>query len=253
VTSPASLTSDPGRKYNLLGCPKIGTPPQIKPSFFTRMIAQNVKRLLKELPSGVKLVAAAKGHTPSEELAAVRAGAKIIGENYVQEAEKSYEIIGRQAEWHFIGHLQQNKVKKAVGLFDLIQTVDSVSLAGEIDRRCAEIGKVMPVLIEINSGGEPQKSGILPKDAPALAQAISQMKNLHLAGLMTIGPYSSNPENIRPYFSRMRKLFDYLSGLRLPGVEMKYLSMGMTDSYRVAIEEGANMVRLGTAIFGSRS
>lgn len=217
------------------------------------MIGQNVKRLLGELPPGVALVAAAKGRTPSEVLQAVRAGAKIIGENYVQEAERACELVGQQVAWHLIGHLQKNKVKKAVKLFDLIQTVDSLGLACEIDRRSAEIGKVMPVLIEINSGYEPQKNGVLPEDAPIMAGEMGNLKNLHLAGLMTIGPYSPCPEDLRPCFARTKELFDYLVGLRLPGVEMKLLSMGMTDSYRIAIEEGANMVRIGTAIFGFRT
>jgi len=217
------------------------------------MIAQNVKKLLAELPLGVTLVAAAKGHSPSKVLEAVQAGVKIVGENYVQEAIQAQELVCRQAEWHLIGHLQKNKAKKAVKLFDLIQTVDSFELACEIDRRSAEIGKVMPVLIEINSGGESQKSGILPENAPLLAREISNLTNLKLAGLMTIGPYTSNPEELRPYFTHTKKLFDYLAGLNLSGIEMKYLSMGMTDSYHIAIEEGANMVRIGTAIFGSRT
>jgi PLP dependent protein len=218
-----------------------------------QMITQDVKRLLGELPPGVTLVAAAKGQSPADILEAVRAGVKIIGENYVQEAENAQKLIGHEAEWHSIGHLQKNKVKKAVRLFDLIQTVDSLELACEIDRHSAEIGKLMPVLIEINSGGESQKSGILPDDAPVLTREISQLKNVKLLGLMTIGPYTSNPKELRPYFTGTKKLFDYLSSLDLPGVEMKYLSMGMTDSYRIAIEEGANMVRIGTAIFGSRT
>jgi len=217
------------------------------------MIEENVKNLLTELPPGVALVAAAKSHEPYEVLAAVQAGIRIIGENYVQEAEPAYELVGRQAEWHFIGHLQKNKVKKAVGLFDLIETVDSLALAREIDRQCAEISKVMPVLIEINSGHESQKSGVLPEDTQTLAIEISQLKNIRLAGLMTIGPYSSNPETLRPHFARTRELFELLTHLNLSGVEMKHLSMGMTDSYRIAIEEGANMVRIGTAIFGART
>lgn len=216
------------------------------------MITQNVKKLLGDLPPGVALVAAAKGHTSSEVSEAIRAGVKIIGSNYVQEAETVQQLIGHQAEWHLIGRLQKNKVKKAVGLFDLIQTVDSLEIACEIDRRSAEIGKVMPVLIEINSGGEYQKSGVLPEDMPSLARGIGKLKNIRLTGLMTIGPYSANSEDLRPYFARTKKLFDDLAGLCLPGVEMKYLSMGMSDSYRIAIEEGANMVRPGTAVFGPR-
>lgn len=253
MTSPTSLTGCESQKYNLLGCGRASLSRITNTLGFTRMITQNVKRLIGELPLGVTLVAAAKSCASSEVLEAIEAGAKIIGENYVQEAENIQKTIGREAEWHLIGHLQKNKVKKAVRLFDLIQTVDSPGIACEIDRHSAEIGKVMPVLIEINSGGECQKSGILPEDAPALAREIGKLKNVKFAGLMTIGPYSPHPGDLRPHFARTKKLFDYLASLHLPGVEMKYLSMGMTDSYRIAIEEGANMVRIGTAIFGPRT
>ncbi len=217
------------------------------------MIRDRVKQLLGELPPGVVLVAAAKARTPSEVLEAVQAGVKTIGENYVQQTERAYELVGSQAEWHFIGRLQKNKTKKAVRLFDLIETVDSVELATEIDRRCAEIGKVMPVLIEINSGREPQKNGVMPEDAATLAGEISELKNIRVTGLMTIGPYSASPEDLRPYFAQTRQLFEKLKKLNLAGIEMKHLSMGMTDSYRIALEEGANMVRIGTAIFGARA
>ena len=127
------------------------------------MIKQNVEQILSELPDGVELVAAAKARTPEEILQAVEAGIKIIGENYVQEAERAYTVAGKRAQWHLIGHLQRNKVKKAVNIFDMIETVDSVEIAREIDKRCAQIGKTMPVLIEINSGREKQKSGVFPK------------------------------------------------------------------------------------------
>ncbi len=214
------------------------------------MIRDRVKQLLGELPPGVTLVAAAKTRTPSEILEAVQAGVTVIGENYVQEAEHAYELVGNKVKWHFIGRLQKNKVKKAARLFDLIETVDSVELATEIDRRCAEIGKVMPVFIEINSGLEPQKNGVMPEDAATLVREISELKNIRVTGLMTIGPYSDNPEDLRPYFTRTRQLFEKLN---LTGTGMKHLSMGMTDSYRIALEEGANMVRIGTAIFGARA
>ena len=128
-------------------------------------IAENVRQILTELPAGVKLVAAAKTRTPQEILEAVEAGITIIGENYVQEAENAYRVIGNRVEWHFIGHLQRNKVKKAVALFDMIETVDSIEIAEEIDKRCDQIGKTMPVLVEINSGREAQKAGVKPENA----------------------------------------------------------------------------------------
>jgi len=212
-------------------------------------IRENVQQLLSELPSGVELVAAAKDRTAEEVLKAVEAGVKIIGENYVQEAEKIYEVVGNKAKWHFIGYLQKNKAKKAARLFDMIQTVDSIEIAKEIDKRCAQIGKVMPVLVEINSGREKQKSGVLPEDAEELIRAISSLPNIKVMGLMTMGPRFGNPEDSRPYFVITRKIFDRIKVLELPNVEMRYLSMGMTNSYPVALEEGANMVRIGTKIF----
>jgi pyridoxal phosphate enzyme (YggS family) len=216
-------------------------------------IKENVQQLLNELPSGVELVAAAKGRTAKEVPQAVEAGIKIIGENYVQEAEKIYGVIGNKAKWHMIGHLQKNKVKKAVAQFDMIETVDSIDLAREIDKRCAQIGKVMPVLVEVNSGREKQKSGVLPENAESLIKEISSLPNVKVMGLMTMGPRFGNPEDSRPYFVITREIFDRIKALKLPNVEMRYLSMGMTNSYHIALEEGANMVRIGTKIFGERS
>jgi hypothetical protein len=208
---------------------------------------------LSELPTGVGLVAAVKSRRLEEILEAVEAGVQIIGENYVQEVEKAYELIGHRAEWHFIGHLQRNKVKMAVKLFDMIQTVDSIELAREIDKRCAEIGKVMPVLIEVNSGREKQKSGVLPEAVESLIKEMASLPGIRVVGLMTMGPRVGDPEDSRPYFVATRQIFDQIKKLNRPNVEMKYLSMGMTNSYKVAIEEGANMVRLGTGLFGGRA
>lgn len=216
-------------------------------------IKQNAKEILDELPSGVQVVAAAKTCTPGEILEAIEAGIEIIGENYLQEAERAYEVIGNKAEWHFIGHLQKNKVKKTVKIFDMIETVDSVGLAKEIDKRCAQIGKIMPVLIEINSGREEHKSGVLPEDAEQLVKDISLFRNIRVMGLMTMGPQLGNPENSRPYFVETKKVFDAIDKLDLPNMEMKYLSMGMTNSYKVALEEGANIIRIGSKIFGERA
>ena len=215
-------------------------------------IRQNVSQLLRELPEGVQLVAAAKTREPQEVLEAVESGVRIIGENYVQEAERAYAVVGNRVNWHFIGHLQKNKVKKAVKLFDMIETVDSVAIANEIDKRCAQIGKVMPVLIEVNSGREKQKAGVLPENVEGLIKEISLFPNLKVMGLMTMGPWAGNPEDSRLYFVETKKVFDRIKQLNLPGVEMKYLSMGMTNSYRIALEEGANIVRIGSKLFGER-
>jgi pyridoxal phosphate enzyme (YggS family) len=216
------------------------------------LIKDNVRQILAELPPNVELVAAAKTKTPEEILEAVEAGIKIIGENYVQEAAAAFSVVGLRVKWHFIGHLQTNKVKKAIDIFDMIETVDSVDLAREIDKRCAAAGKIMFILIEINSGEEEQKFGVRPADAEALIGEIAAFRNIKLEGLMTMGPFEGDPENSRPYFKVTKNLYDQVKALNLPGVEMKYLSMGMTNSYRVAIEEGANMVRIGTKIFGPR-
>jgi pyridoxal phosphate enzyme (YggS family) len=218
----------------------------------TPMIRDNVAALLRELPSGVTLVAAAKSRSPREVLEAVEAGVGIIGENYVQEAEAAAAAVDRRAAWHFIGHLQKNMVRTAVRLFDLIQTVDSVGLAAEIDRRAAESGKVMPVFIEVNSGREPQKFGVMPEAAEALVRELGGLPHIRVEGLMTMGPETGDPEDSRPYFRLTRELYERLRGLDLPRARLAWLSMGMSHSYRVAVEEGANMVRIGTRIFGPR-
>jgi len=217
------------------------------------MIKKNVKKILDELPENVKLVAAAKTRTPEEIKEVIEAGVKIVGENYVQEARRAFEVIGKEVKWHFIGHLQKNKVKKSVKIFDMIETVDSYMLAQEINERCKQINKIMPILIEINSGREKQKFGIFPEDALDLVQEISPLPQIKIMGLMTMGPRFGNPEDSRPYFIETRKIFEKIKALNLPRVEMKYLSMGMTNSYQIAIEEKANMVRIGTLIFGKRN
>lgn len=217
------------------------------------MIEENVKKILDELPENVELVAAAKARSPEEIEEAIKAGVKIVGENYVQEARRAFEVIGKEVKWHFIGHLQKNKVKKSVKIFDMIETVDSFSLAQEINERCKQIDKIMPILIEINSGREKQKFGIFPEDALDLVQEISSLSQIKIMGLMTMGPRFGNPEDSRPYFIETRKIFEKIKALNLPRVEMKYLSMGMTNSYQIAIEEKANMIRIGTLIFGKRN
>jgi pyridoxal phosphate enzyme (YggS family) len=143
-------------------------------------------------------------------------------------------------------------VKKAVEIFDMIETVDSLEIALEIDKRCQQAGKIMPILIEVNSGRETQKSGVLPENVVALARSVANLANIRLTGLMTMGPMAGNPEDSRPYFVTTRKVFEELKSINIPNVTMQCLSMGMTNSYRVALAEGANMVRLGTLIFGER-
>ncbi len=215
-------------------------------------IKENVRRLLEELPDGVELVGAAKGRIAREIEEAVDAGLKIVGENYIQETMQVQQSVNKDVEWHFIGHLQRNKVGKAVGIFDMIESLDSLRLAKEIDKRCRQIGTVMPVLVEVNSGREEQKFGVLPEDVEELIKKASTLPNIKIMGLMTMGPRFGNPEDSRPYFQETRKIFERLKQLDLPNVEMRHLSMGMSNSYRIALEEGANMVRIGTKIFGER-
>jgi pyridoxal phosphate enzyme (YggS family) len=216
------------------------------------MIAERVKAILAELPKGVELEAAAKTRTAAEIEEAIAAGVKIIGENYVQEALKVKKAVKLPARWHLIGHLQKNKVKKAVQIFDMIETVDSYELAEEINKKCQKINKIMPVLVEINSGKEPQKAGVMPEEAIDLIKCIAKLPYLKVMGLMTMGPWLEDPEKLRPYFRLTKELFEEIKALNLPKVEMRYLSMGMSDSYKIAIEEGANLVRIGTKIFGER-
>ncbi len=216
------------------------------------MIKENVAEILKELPAGVTLVAAAKTRTPDEILEAVEAGVKVVGHNYVQEAERAVAAIGGAVKWHMIGHLQSNKAKKAATIFDMVETVDSLKLARALNKASGQAGKTMDVLLEVNIAEEEQKAGVMPGDIISLAGGISELPNLLLRGLMTMGPFVEDPEMLRPHFRKARELFDALVREAPEGAPVECLSMGMSDSYRVAVEEGATMVRLGTTLFGPR-
>jgi pyridoxal phosphate enzyme (YggS family) len=215
-------------------------------------IRAKCEKIRKNIPQNVTLVAATKERTAAEIQEAIDAGIEIVGENYVQEAVRKYQEIGDSAKWHMIGHLQRNKVRDALRIFSMIQSVDSLRLAREIDKRCEKSGRIMPVLLEINIAGEETKYGITPENAPDMVGQIAGFPNLQVEGLMTMEPYSDNPENSRPYFKRMKQLFDEIRSQNIPNAEMKILSMGMSGSYEVAIEEGSNMVRIGTKLFGPR-
>jgi hypothetical protein len=217
------------------------------------LITDNLKLILPGMPPGVLLVAAGKAQGVEKIQEAVSAGIKIIGENYIQEAQAKYAALGNIVKWHFIGHLQKNKVKVAVKIFDMIETVGSLELAKVLDKECAKINKVIPVLIEINSAAEPQKSGILFEDVEKFIEQAIKFSNIKIQGLMTMGPLVDDPQKLRPYFKQTKECFDKIAGIYGGRLDWKYLSMGMSDSYKVAIEEGANIVRLGTAIFGKRS
>ncbi len=220
-------------------------------------IAQRYQKIRKEIPDEVTIVLAGKTRTREEIEEVIEAGATEIGENYVQEAERMHSSLGEKAgeiTWHMIGSLQKNKINKALQIFDVIQTVGSLHQAADIGERAGRTGRIMPVYIEINIGSEFTKAGVEPEYEVIenLSREISGLENLRLEGLMTMGPRSGNPEDLRPCFRRTRDIFERIRDCNLPGVNMKTLSMGMSNSYRVAIEEGANMIRLGTIIFGER-
>jgi len=203
-------------------------------------------------PSGERLMGVTKTVGDDRIWQAIEAGIDIIGENYVQEARRKIELMGKNVEWHFIGHLQTNKAKYAVRLFDMIHSVNRMSLAGELNRRAAAAGVVCRVLIEVNLGGEESKSGAPPEKAPALIRAVAQMANLSIRGLMTMAPWYDDPEKARPCFAGLRSIRDRIAAENIPNVTMRELSMGMTDDFEVAVEEGSTIVRIGRAIFGER-
>lgn len=201
-------------------------------------------------PAEVTLVAITKTVDLKKLKEAVAAGARDIGENYVQEAaEKIKKIKAGSVTWHFTGHLQKNKAKLAVEMFDLIHTVDSLELANELNKRGSA---PVEILIEVNLAREKTKAGVDAEGALKLSRAVSAMPNLRLRGLMTIPPPSPSPEGSRPYFVMLRRLAERINKERLPGVYLHELSMGMSNDFEVAIEEGATLVRIGTAIFGAR-
>ena len=200
----------------------------------------------------IKLVAVTKTVEVERIKEAINCGIQVIGENRVQEAEAKFDHITEEVEKHLVGHLQTNKAKKAVELFDFIQSVDSRRIAQEISRRASQMGKVIEVLVEINTSGEETKFGIDPKGVLSFIKLISDLEGIKIKGLMTIGLFSDNPEDTRPCFKKLKAIFDQMKSESIPNVEMKYLSMGMTSDFEVAIQEGSNMVRIGTGIFGLR-
>ena len=202
-------------------------------------------------PEQVRLVAVGKTQPVERIRQVIASGADIIGENYIQEAREKFDRLHQiSVQWHFIGHLQRNKVKYAVRMFDLIHTVDSLRLAREIDEQARKVDKVQPILVQVNNSGELTKSGIEEAKASALVQDILNMRHLRLQGLMTMPPYFNAPEKARPYFASLRNLRDRL--VDQFNVPLAELSMGMTGDFEAAIEEGATLVRIGTALFGAR-
>ncbi|MDR2550563.1 MAG: YggS family pyridoxal phosphate-dependent enzyme [Desulfobulbus sp.] len=204
-------------------------------------------------PEAVKLVAVSKTVGTDSMLEAVQAGQILFGENYLQEAADKMTRLPALLQWHFIGHLQSNKAKQAAELFDVIETVDRWKVAAALDSHARLLGNPLSILLQVNIGREPQKSGVLPEQAELLLRKIVGETNLRVLGLMTMPPYSPDPEQSRPYFSALRQLAQRLASYDLfaSNAEVE-LSMGMSSDYAVAIEEGATLVRVGTALFGQR-
>ena len=202
--------------------------------------------------ASIRLLAAAKSKDVELIRAAIVAGVSLIGENYVQEAMAMKARIPEPAEWHMIGHLQRNKARNAVGLFDLIESLDSIALARELDKEARKTGKRVRTFIEVNLAGEESKTGIAGNQVFLLLQEAAKLANLTVEGLMTVPPFRENPEDVRPYFRELRELLCRMQERRLPNMDLKELSMGMSQDYEVAIEEGATIVRIGTALFGPR-
>jgi hypothetical protein len=218
-----------------------------------RCIIEAAKRAGRD-PSGVRLLAVTKEQSDATVAKGIQAGMTLLGENKVQEASGKIEAFGRKngLEWHFIGRLQKNKVKFIFDLFDLIHSVDSLALAEAIHKKAQKIGSCMPILLQINISGEKSKLGIDPLDLPREIRKFAKLEGVKISGLMTIPPFDRNPETSRPYYARLRELRDTCSSLNIPRIYLDELSMGMSNDYEVAIEEGATLVRVGTGLFGPR-
>ncbi len=202
--------------------------------------------------ASVRLVAVSKTKPAEAIIEAARAGQLIFGENYVQELQAKAILVKEPVDWHFIGSLQSNKVKYIAGLVTMIHSVDRLSLAEEIEKQWGKLGKVCNVLIEVNVSGEESKSGTSTVEAIKLVRDIARLPHLHIRGLMTMPPFFDQPEKARPYFRALKQLSEMISSENIPNVQMNELSMGMSGDFEVAIEEGATLVRVGTAIFGYR-
>ena len=225
-------------------------------------IADNLKTVLDRIgsaalkagrdPAAVRLVAVSKTKAAASVNEAARAGQRLFGENYVQELVAKAKEVAEQVEWHFIGHLQSNKVRQIVGLVTMIHSVDRLSLAEEIDRQWGKLGLCCDILIEVNIAGEESKSGTTAREVSELVRRVSLLPHVRIRGIMTMPPFFDDPEGARPYFRELRRLAEEIAAEKIPGVEMAELSMGMSGDFEAAIAEGATIVRVGTAIFGER-
>lgn len=211
---------------------------------------QDLCQRINRDPKEIEIIAVSKT-IPAEKIKnAIENGIKHIGENRVQEAWYKYQQLGKIAHWHLVGHLQTNKVKKALEIFDVIHSVDSLHLAKEINKRALEQKKKVDILVEVNTSGERTKFGVQPENTVSFIKQIAALPALNVCGLMTVGAFLPDPEKVRPCFRLLRQLKEKV---QVNGLKLKYLSMGMTNDYEVAIEEGSNMIRIGRAIFGERN
>jgi len=215
-------------------------------------IAKTANRIGRD-PDSVQLVAVSKTKPIEAIHEVLDAGITHIGENRVQEAKVKYDAIDRPATWHMVGHLQTNKIKQAIQFFDIIQSVDSLRLVGNIDQRSADLGTQKPILIQVNTSGNTSRFGIMPDQVKDFVAQASTYSNIQIKGLMTIGKFEPDPESVRPSFTMLRELRDDIAVQNLTNVDMGCLSMGMTNDFEVAIEEGANYIRIGRSIFGERN
>jgi len=217
-----------------------------------RRIIEAAKRVGRD-SSDIRLLAVSKEQNDVTVAEGVHAGMTLFGENKIQEARSKIEVLGRDGlEWHFIGRLQKNKVKFIFDLFDLVHSVDSLALAEAIHKKAQTLGSCMPILLQVNVSGEKSKLGMDPLIVPKEIHRLAKLEGVKVRGLMTIPPYNRNPENSRPYYVCLRELRDTCSNLGIPGVQLDELSMGMSNDYEVAVEEGATLVRVGTGLFGPR-
>jgi PLP dependent protein len=200
----------------------------------------------------IKLLAATKSQSTDAIRAAIAAGVQLVGENYVQEAEHKRQAIAEPVEWHMIGHLQRNKVQLALNTFDLVQSLDSTALALALEKEGKKRGKTIRALIEVNLGDEQSKSGLAQDKVVELLKQVGDLAHLRVEGLMAVPPFRENPEEVRPFFIALKNLQMELQCLKIPNVMLNELSMGMTHDYPIAVEEGATIVRVGTALFGPR-
>ncbi|MDX2480242.1 MAG: YggS family pyridoxal phosphate-dependent enzyme [Desulfuromusa sp.] len=203
-------------------------------------------------PEEVRLIAVSKVKPAEQVEEAFHAGQELFGESYVQEFRDKQPLVTVPVQWHFIGGLQSNKVKYLRGKVTMIHSVDRFSLAEEIDQQWGKINGIAEILLQVNIGDESSKSGCAPEDLETLARKVARLANLKIRGLMCLPPHSDDPEQVRPFFRQLRELSQHINRLQLPGIEMDELSMGMSGDFEVAVEEGATLVRVGTAIFGAR-